>query len=360
MNYTGSANSVRLLFGDSLNRDITLYPNGNSYTLHLTRPIRNIERVELVSARVPNTMYNLTDGSNVLSVGTIGSSSNVSLNEGFYSVYSLAADLSSVMTNVALAYIPEEGHFIFSGPGSSQFTIEIQSSQMATMLGLPLNTTLTSALAGPTYPGYTGKYILTSTTLVDMSLNDIVYLDIEELRSPFNVDTGAIQPTTGTISGSNANRAFAPIAMDVGSACIKNFGENKDYRIGVDYPEPINSLQRLTVQWIDRDGTLLDFQGWNTNSFVLRLYLTPDPESTLPPPPPLEDTQIRRIVQAMTMVPKPPKEEPKKRFHWWLIVLVLLVLIVLYKTFGSRLGVPMQVQRGPMVGGPGVAPPPLR
>jgi hypothetical protein len=342
------------LFGDSLNRDITLYPNGNSYTLHLTRPIRNIERAELVSARVPNTMYNLTDGSNVLQVN----SSNVSLNDGFYSVYTLATDLTGVMPGVTLTYLPEEGHFIFSGV--SQFTIKIQSSQLATMLGLSKGTTFTSALAGPTYPGYTGQYILTSTTLVDMSLNDIVYLDIEELRSPFNIDTGAIQSTTGTISGSNANRAFAPIAMDVGSACIKNFGENKDYRIGVDYPEPINSLQRLTVQWIDRDGKLLDFQGWNTNSFVLRLYLTPDPEPTLPPPPPLEDTQIRRIVQAMTMVPKPPKEEPKKRFHWWLIVLVLLVLIALYKTFGHRLGVPMQVQRGPMVGGPGVAPPPLR
>ena len=353
MNYTPTA-PTRLLFGDSLNRDITLYPNGNSYTLHLTRPIRNIERVELVSARVPNTMYNLTDGSNVLQVN----SSNVSLNDGFYSVYTLATDLTGVMSGVTLTYLPEEGHFIFSG--NSQFTIKIHSSQLATMLGLSKGTTLTSALAGPTYPGYTGQYILTSTTLVDMSLNDIVYLDIEELRSPFNVDTGAIQATTGTISGSNANRAFAPIAMDVASACIKNFGENKDYRIGVDYPEPINSLQRLTVQWIDRDGKLLDFQGWNTNSFVLRLYLTPDPEPTLPPPPPLEDTQIRRIVQAMTMVPKPPKEEPKKRFHWWLIVLVLLVLIVLYKTFGHRLGVPMQVQRGPMVAGPGVAPPPLR
>ena len=88
------------------------------------------------------------------------------------------------------------------------------------MLGLARGQTLTSALAGPTDPAYTGKYIIRSSTLVDLSLNDIVYLDIEELRSPFNVDTGAIQPTTGTISGSNANRAFAPITMDVGSACI--------------------------------------------------------------------------------------------------------------------------------------------
>ena len=50
----------RLLFADSKNRD---YPSGNSYVLHLTRPIKNIERVDLVSARVPNTMWNCTQGS---------------------------------------------------------------------------------------------------------------------------------------------------------------------------------------------------------------------------------------------------------------------------------------------------------
>jgi hypothetical protein len=349
MNFTPTA-PTRLIFVDSANRDANLYPTGSNYVLHLTRPVRNIERVELVSARVCNSMYNLVNGSNVLSVGTGGPSSNVSMNPGFYSVYTLANDISTLQPTVTLTYVPEEGHFLFSS--STSFTIKINSQELATMLGLARGQTLTSALAGPTDPAYTGKYIIRSSTLVDLSLNDIVYLDIEELRSPFNVDTGAIQPTTGTISGSNANRAFAPITMDVGSGCIKNFAENKDYRIGVDYPEPINSLQRLTVNWIDRNGNLLDFRGWNTNSFVLRLYLTPDPEPTLPPPPPLEDTQIRRIVQAMTMVPKPPKEEPKKRFHWWMIVLVLLGLIIAWKTWSRHQAQPMQVPRGPMVAGP--------
>ena len=352
MNFTPTS-PTRLIFADSANRDANLYPSGNSYVLHLTQPIKNIERVELVSARVPNTVYNLVIGSNVLTVNT----SNVSMNPGFYSVYTLAQDISALQTIATLTYVPEEGHFIFSG--ATQFTIKIHSQELATMLGIAYATTLTSALAGSTDPGYAGQYILRSSTLVDLSLNEIVYLDIDELRSPFNVDTGSLQGTSGTISGSNANRAFAPIAMDVGSACIKNFAENKDYRIGVDYPEPINSLQRLTVRWVDRQGSLLNFQGWNTNSFVLRLHLTPDPEPTLPPPPPLEDTQIRRIVQAMTMVPKPPKEEPKRIFHWWLIVLVLLALIFLYKTFGPK-APQVPALRGPMVGAPGQGFQPLR
>ena len=87
--------STRLLFADSKNRD---YPSGNSYVLHLTRPIKNIERVDLVSARVPNTMWNCTQGSNVFSTDT----SNVSINPGFYSAYTLAQDVTVPVVPVNL------------------------------------------------------------------------------------------------------------------------------------------------------------------------------------------------------------------------------------------------------------------
>jgi len=42
--------STHLLFADSKNRDVALYPSGSSYVLHLTTPIKDIERVDLVSA----------------------------------------------------------------------------------------------------------------------------------------------------------------------------------------------------------------------------------------------------------------------------------------------------------------------
>jgi len=341
----------RLLFADSQNRDVTLYPEGNSYVLHLTRPLRNVERVDLVSARVPNTMYNLTDGSNVL---TINGASNVSLNQGFYSAYTLAAAVTAATSNVpGLNYLAAEGHFLFANP--SPFSIKIHSKELGTMLGMAVETDLTGELASNTDPTYSALYVIRSSTLVDFSLNDYIFLDVDELRTPFHVDTGALQGTTGTISGSNANRAFAPIIMDVGSSCIKNFHENKDYRISVDYPEPINSLQRLTVRWIDRDGNLLNFRGWNTNAFVLRVYLRADPRPTLPPPEPLEQIEIKRIVEAMKIMPPPPPE-PKRRFHWWIIVLVIIGAFVAYKTFGQTpLGSGLQA---PGLVGPGVPPGP--
>ena len=331
--------STRLLFADSKNRDVRLFPSGNNYVLHLTTPIKDIERVDLVSARVPNTMFNLTLGSNVLAVN----SSNVSLNPGFYSVYGLAAALGITSpTGLGLDYLPDEGHFLFSS--SAPFTLLVHSQELATMLGLSRGSLLPSALATATDPSYSANYILRSSTLVDLSLNEYIFLDIDELRTPSHVDTGSLQGNTGTVSGSNANRNFAPVMMDVGSACIKNFHEHKDYRVSVEYPEPIASLQRLTVRWVDKSGNPLDFRGWDTNAFVLRIHIR-DQERPPPPPPPLQDVEIRRIVEAMTFqIPKPdPKETSRPKIQWWLIVLAILGFIFVWKSRPSSVGtVPLQ------------------
>lgn len=43
-----------IVYVDSNNRNQSLWPNSNLYTLHLTTPILNIEEVELVSAQLPD------------------------------------------------------------------------------------------------------------------------------------------------------------------------------------------------------------------------------------------------------------------------------------------------------------------
>ena len=129
---------IKYVYADSTNRDSTLYSSGNQYTLFLTNPIKNIRRIDLVAAKVPNTMYNLTSTSNVFRVDT----SNVFLNPGFYSTSSLVSAFNSsaqVASGLAtLAYLPGEGRFIFYG---SLTSITVLTSDMARMLGLPIGTT---------------------------------------------------------------------------------------------------------------------------------------------------------------------------------------------------------------------------
>ena len=110
--------STRLIFADSRNRDTRLYPTGNSYTLHLTTPIKNVSRVDLVSLRVPNTMYNITNGSNVLTVGT----SNISMNPGFYSAGCLSSTLVGLAANTfSMTYLSSEGKFLLSNANQFSF-----------------------------------------------------------------------------------------------------------------------------------------------------------------------------------------------------------------------------------------------
>jgi hypothetical protein len=232
---------------------------------------------------------------------------------------------------VTLDYLPDEGHFVFSR--ASSFTLTIFSSEFANLSGFQTGTTYTSVLATALDPDYSGKYIIKSATLVNMAMNDYVFLDVDELRTPWHVDAKSLVSSTGTVSGSNSNRSFAPIMLDVGSACIKNFHESKDYKISVNYPEPIGTLSRLTIRWYDKDGALLNFRGWETNAFVLRVHVKDDDERRLPPPPPLQDVEIKRLIEAMTLATPKEEKKPKRRVPWFLIVLVAILCVVIYKTF---------------------------
>ena len=77
---------------DSKNRDITLYPSGNSYVLNLVTPIRWISRVELVSAKIPNTIWNVSSTIDTPRMTYI--STAIKLPPGFYTATGLANDIA--------------------------------------------------------------------------------------------------------------------------------------------------------------------------------------------------------------------------------------------------------------------------
>ena len=324
-----------LLFADSKNRDVALYPSGNSYVLHLTRPIKNIERVDLVSARVPNTMYNLTQGSNVLGITTGSLSSDLSLSPGFYSVYDLATAVTAASPGPTMTYLSWAGKFVFSSP--VPFTVTTTQA-FANLSGFSQGTLTSTPEAG--------QYVLLAAGLPHMNPNDQIFLDVDELRTPHHIYTGALTSaqnqvgsqslTQVTVTGANTERAFAPITMDVGSGCMKHFSENKDYVISVVYPEPIRSLQRLTIRWLDGSGQPLNFNGADWNSFILRLHLQPPPEPEDPEDDALErrvtDLEIKRMVDDAL----PPEPAKKTRFGKWTVVLLALLVLLgwaVYKRF---------------------------
>lgn len=320
---------IKYVYADSTNRDTGLYPSGNSYVLHLTSPIHSVIQVDLVAAKVPNTMYNITDGSNVLVV----SSNNISIATGFYSACGLASAISnSTGLFLDVVYLSDEGRFLFTS--NSAFTIQGTTTEIRKVLGL--NTGTASSFAGSTSPIYVndptyGSYNLyKSPRLIDLSLNEYVFLDIEELRTTSVLDAKKL--VNGTTEGTSIRSTFGMVPMDVNSGDIKNYKETTDYSQYLVYDSPIPKIQRLTVRWINSRGQALDFQGFDNNAFTLRFHC--EYREPLPPPQPLKDVEIQRIVDAMTHAPPPPKPpEEKRTFGRWVVLLIVIGVIASYMAY---------------------------
>tara|TARA_R110002072_G_scaffold41761_11_gene116814 strand:- start:53 stop:934 length:882 start_codon:yes stop_codon:yes gene_type:complete len=281
---------TRNVFVSSENRDTSLYPNGNSYTLHITTPIKDISKVELLHASVPNSMYNLTGGSNAIAFSNTTSGigdplTYFSLPVGFYGATVLSETIQNAVSNtsnIVVDYLDGEGKFLFTRDISPDgpFQMKPATDEIAKLLGFDDTSTLTSTnvavetdLNIPLYSDnllYRGKEFIKSTNVVNLKTNEGVFLDIEELRTIFNEDAKAI--TGNTYSGQTMARSFGLIPMDVTAGAIKNFKKFSDYDLCIDYPNPIRKLDRLTVKWVNRNGQTLNFNGLTDNSFVLRFH----------------------------------------------------------------------------------------
>ena len=106
--------------------------------------------------------------------------------------------------------------------------------------------------------------------LPNMNTIPAVFLDISELRTPFNIDAKSIT-STNTFSGQNMARSFAMIPTDFsGTNIVKQFNKS-DFDWAVEYPTPIRKLDRLTIKWTDQSGSVVVFPT-NDNSCLLRFH----------------------------------------------------------------------------------------
>ena len=262
-------------------RDTTLYPSGNSYTMHLTNPIHDVTRVELIQASVPNVIQNLPDGTNAISLD----GSTFSLPNGFYSANGLAAEVQNAIepvTNVSVTYLSNEGKYLFSRPTADpngNFTLTL-SSALATLMGFTSTSAGTSASVANQSPPttfnlyanndrYQTTTFLKSNQLVNLTADNYIYLDVAELNTSRMQQAQKIETNSFSTSASQNN--FGPIVLDVSSGAIKHFSETSDYIYAVDYYPPISQLSRVTVRWRKTNGTPINFQGLNENSFMLKV-----------------------------------------------------------------------------------------
>lgn len=267
------------LFVDSRSRDVGLYPSGNSYVIDLVDPLKNISRVDLVCATVPNTMYNWYD--TIIPFLTLGGT-DVYLRPGFYGACSIISALTAAITDLSIVFGESDGRFTISKKAA--FTLSITSPRALTLMGFS-NNPFTSG----------GAVSFRSDGICDFLMNEFVFLDVEELRSA----------RMNTTPNTTANHAFGAIPMNVCSGSIKVFEEQSDYRLRIAYSQPIEKISRLTINWRDLHGKLVDFNGANNNSFMVRITRTLKPRELAPLPvytPPVVIVRPKRRVNKSLLI----------------------------------------------------------
>jgi len=286
---------IRNVFVSSETRDKNVYPNGNTYVLHLTTPIKDIEKVELLSATIPNSMYNITDGSNIIAFSNITTANvtdpnlltYVSIPEGFYSASGLATEIQNAEfaeCGITITNLNNEGKFLFTRPTTSNTFSMYVPLKSREILGFydeqPIDSSNTSTLVSssnnlPLYfqnTRYDGKNFIKSQKVYNLNVNEGVFLDIEELRTVFNEAAVPANTNTNFFPSQNIARSFGQIPMDVSRGEVKKFKKSTDFDLAICYPHIINKIDRLTVRWTDIHNKLLNFNGLNDNSFILRFH----------------------------------------------------------------------------------------
>jgi hypothetical protein len=142
--------------------------------------------------------------------------------------------------------------------------------------------------------------------------NTHVFLDIQELRTPFHVDARKLG-VGGTPSGNTASGSFAMIPLDVVNG-VKYFKETSDYKIDAKFPSRIDRLDRLTVSWVDINGRpVTGLNNTTGTGFVLRVHT--------------EDVKIEKSILQELPAPVPMDGGPNMVLIGALLIAGLVVIL---------------------------------
>jgi hypothetical protein len=158
----------------------------------------------------------------------------------------------------------------------------------------------------------------------NLANNPYIFLDIEMFRSKYGIQSaqsntsvknttpilqnyfaqifyGSPQPTSLYVSNVQSGNTFYTSNVQT----FKDYKEG-EYKTSVQFKQPIESLDRLNIRWVDYNNVPVVFSPLNSNhSFMLRVYTTKMnienyEQLTLPPPVPKnfmpEDTRMYLVI----------------------------------------------------------------
>jgi hypothetical protein len=238
-----------VLMMDSLDRDFQAFPLPTSLTLHLPRPYRNVERLDIVQLRFFNGLYPFSAAR--LNTTLYINATKITIPDGNYSIAQLIAALNTALggSGVTASFNANTGKITLTAGASFtlNFLTGLLPSQASANSGWGLGWNL--GFGGPA-TNYTGAASYTASCLpriydeyIYLQLNVPDHMNMVDHTSPEN--TSITQESTGQT------------AHYFGKLLLNNFGcwSQTFVEMPKIFRPVMGRLERLTVTWLDRYGS---------------------------------------------------------------------------------------------------------
>lgn len=294
----------KLLTVHSEDRDITKWPNSNTFEIMLPEQLLNVQSMRLVQATLPATFFTfMNDYQNTKFQFTVaGVSHNITIQDGFYTPAQLALELTNKMNQAVTGFtvfFDEVKKTFWFGHTGTAFTLNFDQQMTYVFSGnceQPIVWNNHSKWGLPYYLGFQKQSIQSTSTPANIVADNIVPNNINLPDTSVNTINNFIQaPLSFTLNGETClylevdkynyydelypynesgkqmfnNNAYAgKVNSAFAKIPIRPYNDNSyDSRTiflvnMVQYDPPIERIARLKFRFRFHDGRLVDFQNF--------------------------------------------------------------------------------------------------
>lgn len=239
---------------DSKDRDISLFPNPNTYEITLDDDINDVISAQLIAADVPIPMYIINDYFCKLYVSVGGTSTVVTLDKGDWDngntalPFMIETKLNEVFpATFQVEYNANLDNYIFRSTVSFSFDFKTAQNTLHSLLGFRKKVYESVASGQAPY-----VHVLSSEFRRNFDFNNYVVLYIDQ----FDLNRSA-----STIT----NRSFAVIPKNP----YQFLSITDDVKIIKNFTPPIPRLAKIRLHFLDRYGNEYDFQNMDHRLEIL-------------------------------------------------------------------------------------------
>ena len=242
---------------DSRSRNQDSFPEPNDYQVELANEYRDILEIELLSANIPKSSYNINSANNTIHFDVGGTEYTASVSSGNYDITTLLTDLETAMnaagsgvtftvtedTKTNKITIAGTGAFdlLFNG-GTEPIGNQTRTVYKESSIGYNLGFRRTDLTGNTTY---------TAQSIYNIKGENYVLLYIKQLE---NLETS-------DINYNNISQSFTKINLDTDYNTVKFYSKNGDYKSHIIFKEPLQKLSQMIIRFYNYNGSLYDFNG---------------------------------------------------------------------------------------------------